>query len=247
MSSAQALTYRFSPLELTGRVCTHVRALADIDCRLHPAAARDFLRMRTAAKRGGIDLRPASGFRDFETQVRIWNAKWRGARPLLDRAGRALDAKALSPVARMRAILLWSSPPGASRHHWGTDVDVYDRSALGPGMTLGLVPGEYAPGGPFRLLHEWLDAHMGRYGFYRPYVTDRGGVQPEPWHLSHWPTAREASRRLRLRAIINAIAGSELEGRAVLLRALPGIYARYVRAVDEAPAATRLVTVPHRP
>ena len=46
-------------------------------------------------------------------------------------------------------------------------------------------------------------------------------MNPEPWHLSHWPTAGEASRRLRLATLEQAIAGAELEGRAALLAALP--------------------------
>ena len=35
--------------------------------------------------------------------------------------------------------------------------------------------------------------------------------------------------------IREAIEEGEIEGRAALLRALPGIYARYVRAVDRPP------------
>ena len=202
---------------------------------LHPAVARAFLRMRAAAGRDGIDLVPASSFRDFATQVRIWNEKWLGLRPLLDRDGRTLVAAQLTPAARVRAILAWSAPPGASRHHWGTDLDVYDCAALAPGRRLELVPQEYAPAGPFARLSAWLDAHMHRYGFYRPYRIDRGGVSPEPWHLSHWPTAREASRRLRLATLRRAIEESELEGRAALLKALPVVYRRYVRSVDPPP------------
>jgi len=225
----------FGPLELTGRARTHVRTLADPACTLHPAAAEAFLRLRAAAGRAGFDLMPASSFRDFETQVRIWNEKWSGRRPLLDRTGRRLDARRLTPSERVKAILVWSAPPGASRHHWGTEIDVFDRAALRPGDRLELIPSEYAPGGPFAALSDWLSTHMGRFGFYRPYLTDRGGVQPEPWHLSHWPSAREASRRMRLATLRAAIVGADLEGRASLLRALPEIYVRYVRAVDRPP------------
>jgi LAS superfamily LD-carboxypeptidase LdcB len=227
---------RFNALELTGRARSHVVFLAEPRAVLHPRVARAFLRMRAAALRDGLDLAPASSFRDFDTQARIWNEKWTGRRALLDRAGRTLEAEKLAPAARVTAILAWSAPPGASRHHWGTDFDVYDRAALPAGAKLELVPAEYAPAGPFARLTAWLDAHMGRFGFYRPYATDRGGVQPEPWHLSHYPTAREASRRLRLATLRAAIAGAELEGRAALLRALPAIYAHYVRSVDPPPA-----------
>jgi LAS superfamily LD-carboxypeptidase LdcB len=226
---------RFDALELTGRARTHVVTVAEPRACLHPAVATAYLRLHAAALADGIDLAAASSFRDFDTQVRIWNEKWTGRRPLLDRRGRALDASRLRPAARVAAILAWSAPPGASRHHWGTDFDVYDRAALAAGATLGLVPAEYAPDGPFARLTAWLDRHMRRFGFYRPYATDRGGVQPEPWHLSHYPTAREASRRLRLATLRAAIDAGALEGKAALLDALPDVYRRYVRSVDPPP------------
>jgi len=225
----------FNARTLTGRDRDHVVAVASPACVLHPAAAAALKRMRQAAARAGIDLVPASSFRDFATQVRIWNEKWTGRRPLHDRDGRPVEAASLTPARRIEAILAWSAPPGGSRHHWGTEIDVYDRAALPAGARLGLVPAEYGPDGPFARLTVWLDAHMHRYGFYRPYVTDRGGVQPEPWHHSNFPTAREASRRLRVGMIRTAIEAGEIEGRGALLRALPGIYARYVRAVDPPP------------
>ncbi|MCZ8131164.1 MAG: M15 family metallopeptidase [Steroidobacteraceae bacterium] len=222
----------FDALELTGRARTHVIDLDAPRCTLHRAVARPFLRMRAAAAKAGIDLVPASSFRDFERQRAIWNGKWSGERPLVDRAGRPLDAMRLSDAARVDAILAWSAVPGTSRHHWGTDLDVYDRAAVPRGYRLLLVPAEYAPDGPFARLTAWLDANMARFGFFRPYATDRGGVQPEPWHLSHAPTAREASRRLRLATLRRAIVEGEVAGRAILLRRLPTIYARYVRAID---------------
>jgi len=227
----------FGPLELTGRTRAHVVEIDAPRAWLHRDVVRPFLAMRRAAARAGLELTPTSSFRDFEVQVRIWNGKWRGERPLLDRQGRVLEAARLAPAQRVAAILAWSAPPGASRHHWGTDLDVYDRAAVAPGYRLGLVPPEYAPGGPFARLTAWLDANMGRYGFYRPYATDRGGVAPEPWHLSHAPVAREASRRLRPATLRAAILAAEIDGKAALVRALPGIYPRYVRAVDPPPRA----------
>ncbi|MBS0376699.1 MAG: M15 family metallopeptidase [Proteobacteria bacterium] len=223
---------------MTGRARGHVVEVASLPRTfLQPAAAAALLRMRAAAARAGIDLMPCSSFRDFDTQVRIWNEKWTGRRTVLDRQSRPLDPARLAPARRVAAILVWSAPPGASRHHWGSDLDVYDRAALPPGAPLALVPEEYGPAGPFARLTAWLDEHLERFGFYRPYATDRGGVQPEPWHLSHVASAREASRRFRLTTLREAIASAPLEGRAALLEGLEGIYARYVRAVDPPPAA----------
>ena len=229
----------FGPLELTGRTQRHVVEIDDPTGIVHRSVAAPLSQMRRAAARAGIDLALASTYRDFETQVRIWNEKWSGRRRLEDRSGTTLDANALAPAARVAAILAWSAAPGASRHHWGTDFDVFDRAAMAPGYRLELVPAEYAAGGPFAALSAWLEANMARFGFYRPYTTDRGGVAPEPWHLSHAPTAREASKRLRLATVRAAIEAGEIEGKAALLKALPRIYARYVRAVDPPPRLRR--------
>jgi LAS superfamily LD-carboxypeptidase LdcB len=146
-----------------------------------------------------------------------------------------LEAAALTAAERVAAILAWSAAPGASRHHWGTDLDVYDRAALPRAYRLQLVPAEYAADGPFARLTTWLDENMLRFGFYRPYRIDRGGVQPEPWHLSHAPTACEASRRFRLATLRAAIVAGNIEGKAALLGRLPRIYDRYVRGVDPPP------------
>jgi len=81
-----------------------------------------FLNLRRAARADGIDLKPLSSFRDFARQLAIWNGKFSGERPMYDALGVKLNAAALTPWERIEAILLWSALPGASRHHWGTDV-----------------------------------------------------------------------------------------------------------------------------
>ena len=92
------------------------------------------------------------------------------------------------------AILLWSALPGASRHHWGTEIDVIDRAALRPGQHAQLIPAEYCAEGVFGGLDRWLTEHAGAFGFFRPYDRDRGGVQPEPWHLSFAPVSVQRCR-----------------------------------------------------
>src|SRR5690606_42052597 len=57
-------------------------------CTLHYEVVASWLAMRDAASADGIDLQARSSFRDFATQVAIWNSKWRGERPLYDREGR---------------------------------------------------------------------------------------------------------------------------------------------------------------
>jgi len=230
---------RLTGPELTGRSRTHIVEVAEPHCRLHRQTVGPFLRLRAAAARSGIDLVPVSSFRDFDAQLGIWNAKWRGERPLLDRAGRQLDARQLGPAARVRAILCWSALPGASRHHWGSDFDVIDAAALPAGYRVQLVPAEYAAGGVFAALGSWLEENLGRFGFYRPYRRDRGGVSPEPWHLSHTAVARAALASYRLQTLAAALADAELLGKEAVLRQLPALYQRYVRLVDAPPRAAR--------
>jgi LAS superfamily LD-carboxypeptidase LdcB len=223
-------------LELTGRSRAHIIDLEQPRCALHYAVATSFMAMRDAAAASGIDLAAASGFRDFERQLLIWNAKWSGERPLLDRSGQPLDAASLCAEERVDAILCWSALPGGSRHHWGTDCDVIDAAAVPAGYRVQLVPAEYGPGGIFGRLSQWLDEHMGRFGFYRPYASSACGAGVEPWHLSYWPVAHEALEALTLPVLRRALAGSSILGREQVLERLPEIYTRFILAVDPPPA-----------
>ena len=62
-------------LQLTGRARTHLVELDEPRCTLHAAVVAPFLAMRAAASLEGLQLEPASSFRDFERQRLIWNAK----------------------------------------------------------------------------------------------------------------------------------------------------------------------------
>jgi LAS superfamily LD-carboxypeptidase LdcB len=222
----------FNSLELTGRCSTHVREIPELGCILNPDAALQALAMRTAARAVGIELAIVSSFRDFDRQIVIWNAKYSGERQLLDRAGRELTRAHLSESALIDAILIWSALPGASRHHWGTDMDVIDRAAVDPDYRPQLVSAEFGSDGPFARLDAWLTANMATFGFFRPYTTDRGGVQPEPWHLSFAPVAEPALAALTPEVLSAALAASAIQGREALLARLPEIYVRYITAID---------------
>ncbi|MFO1426612.1 MAG: M15 family metallopeptidase [Steroidobacteraceae bacterium] len=220
------------PLELTGRTRAHVVEIAEPRCTLHAAVVEPLLALRGAALADGIDLLPVSSFRDFARQCTIWNEKFRGERPLLDRDGEPMEAAGLTPAERVEAILWWSALPGASRHHWGTDFDVIDAAALPPDVRPQLVPAEFAPGGPFARLDAWLEANMRRYGFFRPYVRERGGVSPEPWHLSYAPLAEPALAALDAATLRAALEQAPIEGRDIVLARIAPLHARYVAAID---------------
>jgi LAS superfamily LD-carboxypeptidase LdcB len=191
--------------------------------------------MRDEARQAGIDLYVASAYRDFNRQLAIWSGKFNGQRPLLDPLGAPLDHEKLHESALIDAILIWSALPGASRHHWGSDFDVLDAAALGPGEQARLVAQEYGPGGRFERLGGWLDSNMERFGFFRPYATWRGGVRPEPWHLSYAPVSVPALQVLSLEVLREAVEESDMPGKHIVLARLPELYERYVLAVDAPP------------
>jgi LAS superfamily LD-carboxypeptidase LdcB len=219
-------------LELTGRARTHVVQRDDLNAALHPDALEAFLAMKAHAAGEGIDIAITSAFRDFEAQQRIWNLKWGGQRTLYDAGGHPREHATLNSDELLDAILCWSALPGASRHHWGSELDVVDRAAMPAGYRVQLLPSEVSPGGIFHPLHCWLDAHMSRYGFFRPYRTFRGGVHPEAWHLSYAPVAIPALRALTPELVTGAVSSSEMLGKENVLERLAELHARYVANID---------------
>jgi len=225
----------FNSLELTGRASTQVREVPELGCILHHEVIEQLFAMQAAARDAGIELAILSSFRDFERQLAIWNAKYRGARQLLDRDGRPLAHASLDEPHLIEAILTWSALPGASRHHWGTDVDVIDRAAIARDYQPQLVPAEFAGSGPFARLDVWLAANMPRFGFFRPYTSPRHSVQPEPWHVSFAPLAGLALEALTLEVLDTALHDSRMLGSEAVRKRLPEIYSRYVTDIDPPP------------
>jgi LAS superfamily LD-carboxypeptidase LdcB len=183
-----------SSAQIIGTDDSHVYAVEANDSpqRLERKTLAAFYQLRQAAAEDGIDLTVASGYRDFFRQRSIWNNKALGNALLRDEQGDVVAFDGLNETQLLSTIMRWSALPGASRHHWGSDFDVYDRAAVDDGYSLQLIPEEYQTGGVFAGLTAWLDAQwqQGRFtDFYRPYDRDRGGVAPEPWHLSYRPVS----------------------------------------------------------
>jgi len=218
--------------ELTGQVRTHIADVPAPQCALHAHVVAPFLSLRRAALADGFDPVPQSSFRDFSRQLTIWNGKFSGERPMLDASGRRIDVRDLTPDERIEAIMLWSALPGASRHHWGTDIDLIDRQAAPPGYRIQLTPEEFAPGGPFAPLAAWLEVNAARFGFFRPFRGELSGVQPEPWHFSFAPVAESARRSLSPAVLHKAIAAAPLLGKDQVLERLESLHARYVANID---------------
>lgn len=241
---------RFSPalLALVGQSDQHLcsdAAASTVGAKMHVAVLPDFLALRDAARAAGFDLTVHSAFRDFPRQLSIWNRKVTGELAVLDSAARPIDIQSLSERDLAFAILRWSALPGTSRHHWGTDLDVYDAATTPAGYDIQLIPAEVNPGGMHGPLHAWLDARMAAgtsFGFFRPYDIDRGGVAPERWHLSHAPLASTFARQLTPELLRPVIAAADMRLQDVVLLNLDQMFRRFVTNVSrpphhEAPAA----------
>jgi LAS superfamily LD-carboxypeptidase LdcB len=204
------------PLSLVGRTESHLCTAADaqyLGARIHGAVVEPFRQLRDQARAAGFELQVLSGFRSFHRQLSIWNRK----------------------AGLVFAILRWSALPGTSRHHWGTDIDVYDSSAKPPGYEIELVPEEVESDGMFGPLHDWLDERISTsssFGFFRPYDRDRNGVAPERWHLSHAPTAATFEAEFSLPRLRDTIRAADMELKDTVLAHLDVICQRFVLNIN---------------
>lgn len=223
-----------SPLTLVGQTEVHLCSDTDAEilgARVHQGAVDAFLLLREAGRAEGFDITILSGFRSFERQLSIWNRKATGGLAVRDSDARRLDIDTLTEEELVFAILRWSALPGASRHHWGTDIDIYDMDAKPEGYEVDLVPAEVEPGGMFAPLHEWLDERIAAndaFGFFRPYDADRNGVAPERWHLSYAPISCVYARALTSLVLRDTIEHADMMLKGVVLERLETIYDRFV-------------------
>jgi LAS superfamily LD-carboxypeptidase LdcB len=216
--------------QLTGRDDSHI-TYADSGVGLTAETWQAFTTLRKAGAEQGFDLRIASGFRSFVRQLSIWNGKAGGTRPVHDDQGEPVAILDLPDAGKIHAILRYSALPGASRHHWGSDLDVYDAAAMPRDYHLQLVPGEVTEAGIFGPLHAWLDAQIDEGSaaqFYRPYAADRGGVAAERWHLSYRPLACKCMPMLTPAVVEAELAKANIALAEVLQEQLPEIFQRYI-------------------
>lgn len=204
--------------------------LPPLACRVHRQMLDPLLFLAERAASAGFILKVASSYRSFERQLLIWNNKARGLRPVLNDTGEAIDINTLSACDKVFAILRWSALPGASRHHWGTDVDVYGGVHIDPEYQLQLTLAETQGDGPFAEFHRWLSDELaqGNSDFFRPYARDRGGIAPEPWHLSYAPLATFFARHFTQELLREQLEQTDLELKEAVLENLDEIYQRFI-------------------
>lgn len=196
--------------------------------QLERQSAAALEKMQQAARLDGIELQVVSAYRSFERQAAIWNGKMSGVRAVYDQQQQQLNIQKLTGFAKLEAVLLYSALPGASRHHWGTDLDVFDAAAVATNYQLQLQQAEYQAGGPFYQLAQWLNRHAGDFGFFLPYQQYQGGVAAELWHLSYQPLSDFYLQQFELLMLQQAIKQSSLNEKPLITQYLPDIFQRYV-------------------
>ena len=215
---------------LTGQTDSHVCALEDSEVLIHRDAVADFLLLKQKAQEAGFDIGVISGFRGFEAQQRIWDLKATGQRALLDDGGNPLVFEALTPKEIVFSILRWSALPGASRHHWGTELDVYPTN-LSPQYQVKLIPQEIESGGVYEPFGNWLKETLPALGFFRPYQVDLGGVNPEWWHISYAPISDRYFNATASGILKTVVEQSSIQLKSIVIQHWDEIFERFVTRI----------------
>jgi LAS superfamily LD-carboxypeptidase LdcB len=176
-----------------------------------------FKKMYNHALNDGIRLQIRSATRNFNYQKGIWESKWTGAK--LIEGGENLAETTPDAKERALKILRYSSMPGSSRHHWGTDIDLnsFDNSWFEKGEGLDI--------------YNWLKEHAAEHGFCQPYSAGRPhGYFEERWHWTYMPVSQkltELARQEMKNEMIKGFLGSETAVSIDIVR-------KYVLGIDEA-------------
>lgn len=143
-------------------------SLSDKEIYLHKETYDAFKAMADSAEKDGVELIIVSGTRNFWYQKSIWDRKWE-------------NSEAPTDVSKAKEILLYSSMPMTSRHHWGTDLDLNNLN------------NSWFEEGEGKEIYDWLKAHANNFGFYQTYtdksLNNRTGYEEEKWHWSYMPLA----------------------------------------------------------
>ena len=177
-----------------------------------------FQAMHRDAKNSGVNLKIISATRSFYHQKSIWEGKWNGKRAVggIKNIKRSIQ----DPVKRAKKILEYSSMPGSSRHHWGTDID------------LNAFNNSYFSSGQGKKTYSWLVKNAPRYGFCQPYTPKSGerptGYNEEKWHWSFRPLSKHYTEQAQIRLFDSKFSGFRGSNTAAQI----GILKNYVLGIN---------------
>jgi|TARA_R110002020_G_scaffold63136_1_gene168229 LAS superfamily LD-carboxypeptidase LdcB len=163
--------------------------------KMHKDAKAAFLKMKAAAAKDGITIEVVSAYRNFQRQKEIFEGKYQ-----------RFTNQGLAPLDAIKKIIEYSTIPGTSRHHWGTDIDIID-GGVSPRPKSVLQPELFHGKGPFCKLKEWLNSNANSFGFFEVYTdnANRRGFKYEPWHFSYAPVSKpmlQAYKKLDVQQIL---------------------------------------------
>lgn len=172
------------------------------DINLRKEAHDAFVEMKKAAYQDGIDIKIVSSFRSFDRQLAIFERKYQ----------LFTEDEQLAPIDAIDKIIEYSTIPGTSRHHWGTDIDIIDGSKKVEGDVL--VTDKFEEGGAFEDLKVWMDEHANDFGFYLVYTNEpkRRGFKYEPWHYSYAPLSIPMLAAFRKKNILQLLVQEDFIG-----------------------------------
>ncbi len=123
-----------------------------------------------------------STFRSYNQQKSIWESKYSGKKKM------RVPVQGKSSNEIIDLILEFSSAPGTSRHHWGTD---FDLNALENSY--------FEKGGKGEEIYNWLILNAKRFGFCQPYnnrsLRNNKGYMEEKWHWSYAPISNQLQKQ----------------------------------------------------
>ncbi len=188
-SLAFAKDQEYSVLELMGK--TDIELFGK-GINLRAQAHDAFVEMKKAAYSDGIDLKIVSSYRNFTRQEAIWERKF----------VTFTEDDGMTPLAAIDKIIEYSTVPGTSRHHWGTDVDIVDGYRKVDGDVLD--PAKFGAGGPYEDFKKWMDENSKVFDFHLVYTDDpkRKGFKYEPWHYSFAPLSIPMLKAFRSKNIM---------------------------------------------
>jgi len=173
------------------------------DFELRYEAYNAFNEMQSDALKDDIQIKVVSSYRSFDRQKSIWTRKYK-----------KYTDQGLSATKSIQKIIEYSTIPGTSRHHWGTDMDIVDGKYMNTPNLLSAK--NFEKDAPFYKMKQWLNEHAESYGFYEVYTDnpERRGFKYEPWHFSYKPLARkylEAYQNIDIAQLLKseALIGSE--------------------------------------
>lgn len=151
-------------------------------------------KMQTEALKEGIKIEVVSAYRSFERQKEIFEKKYK-----------TFTQRGLSPEKAIEKIIEYSTIPGTSRHHWGTDLDLIDGYVKRPKNVL--IAENFHGEGVFCKMKEWMNEHANTFGFFEVYTDDanRKGFKYEPWHFSYAPVSKpmlQSYKKLSIKEIL---------------------------------------------